>query len=292
MSMTHYCDIPDDDIIFYALDDLPPGRRQEIKAHLAACSECRHRLAEYRKIARLLRHPALTTDSVAFQTAAHPQAAHGANHPHQGSGRFQRVAQWSSFPRWKPALLVGILLILTVVFLAPEVSRADFPLGRVIGVLTEPARNVPRVISGTQDQPGTLPSAPEPLRYDTADLPFRPVAPSDLPFGLELMDQTWPYPQDVVSRYENAAGLTVELIQTPIAASDLALSPTIETVMVLDTIIMQHTSPEPGAIAALYWVRNGFVFQMSPLRAPYGGLMAEDAYLIVRSLMHAQDAMP
>lgn len=290
--MTHHCNIPDDDIIFYALDDLPPGRRQEIKAHLAVCSECRHRLAEYRRISWLLRHPRLTVESVAFQAAAHPQAACRANQPPQSGGGFRRFVQRGSFPRWQPALLAGILLILTVVFLAPEVSRADFPLGRVIGVLTEPARNIPRVVSGTQDQPGTLPSTPEPLRYDTADLPFRPIAPSDLPFGLELMEQTWPYPQDVVSRYGNATRLTVELIQTPVAASDLALSPTIETVMILDTIVMQHTSPEPGAIAALYWVRDGFVFQLSPLRAPYGGLMAEDAYLIARSLMHAQDAMP
>lgn len=279
--VTQNCDLADDYIVLYALDDLRGARREFVEAHINACPACRRKLAEFQGLTQLLQQSAPVTGDPLHRAHIKAEIAHKTE-------RRQPASRMS----WRPVLMVGILLILTVAFLAPEMSRADFPLGRVIGVLTEPARNVPRVISGAQDQPGTLPSTPEPLGYYTADLPSRPVAPSELPFGLELIDQTWPYSQDVVSRYENATGLAVELIQTPTAASDLALSPTIETVMILNTTVMQHTSPEPGAIAALYWVRDGFVFQLSPLRAPYGGLVAEDAYLIVRAIMHAQDAVP
>lgn len=282
--MTHHCDLADDHIVLYALDDLRGARREYVEAHINACSECQRRLAEFRGITRLLQQSGTVADDVGHRATLRTRIASNQSDSPYTPGRSGHKRKLF---RWQPMLLAGLLLVLAVVFLAPEASRASFPLGRVIGILTESASDGPSALSSNQERPAT----PEPLRHGVAELPFQPVAPFDLPLGLELVDQQWPQPHVVASRYDNTISLSVELIQTPIAVSDLAISPTIETVMILDTIVMQHTSPEPGAIAALYWVRDGFVFQLLPLRTSQGGLMAEDAHQIAKSLMYVQDEM-
>lgn len=287
-----HCDLANEHIIFYALDDLRGARREYVEAHIAGCPDCQRRLAEFQEVKRLLREAGSTADDAAHRAAIKQDIRQRARTRRRHGGWRALVAPKSKLSRWQPILLAGLLLVLIVAFLAPQTSLADFPLGRVIGILTEPASNGLRIISSSQDPPSAPANTPEPVQYDAAELPFQPVTPAALPFGLKFVDQTWPYPQNAASRYENASNLTIELIQTPIAASDLAISPNIETVTILNTVVMQHMSPEPGAIAALYWVRDGFVFQLSPLRAPYGGLMAEDAHLIARALMQAQDAIP
>lgn len=279
--MTQHCGLAEDYIVLYALDDLRGARREYVEAHISGCPECRRKVAEFQGLTRLLQQSVAVADDPLHRAHIKAQIAHKAE-----------KRQPAHRTLWKPALLAVLILALTFAFLDPELTQADFRLGRIFSIITEPVRDTPRIIPSDRELPGTPLTGLSAPQYETQELPFQPIVPETLPLDLALAGESQPGSHELETLYANERGLTIRLSQGPTEDRDVSLSLTdMEVRYINGTEVLQLAGPD-GAVGGLFWGRNGITFTMLILEAPYGGLDPADASLIVEALMRAQDAGP
>jgi len=99
--------IPDEGLVAYDEDALPPDERDCATAHLASCPSCQRRLEGFRRVARLLRAATPWLDDPEGQAALIAHLEREAGLPRwQQTGR--RVSQRVPWPR----ALLGVKLVL------------------------------------------------------------------------------------------------------------------------------------------------------------------------------------
>lgn len=279
------CRLQPGELIAYQDGSLPMGRREIVEAHLAACNHCQERMATFRDTDRIIQEYAVIAklpeqSRAALRTRLQKEADSRAGRSEHLHLRFISLPQ---------SLVARLLVALLVLLLAlPPATQAGFPLGRFVHFAeVEVKERLPfeeqEVIRHVAPSDSNI-SAPS---FDT-------VAPAELPFGLVRVEQSVPDPKRLELLYRNDADVALLVTQLPAEEGFLTLEREGTEITVIDgTDVLILKDPRPDTVAALFWERDGVVFNVMVIEAPtgkYGGWKREDALRVVEALIEAQDA--
>lgn len=261
-------DLPAEDLIAYADGELRGARKEVVEAHLAVCANCRTRLAEFRQVDRALREGSPPLDDPAARAALRARIA-----------RTAARAERPVWPRVMRALGAAVLVILAVIAL-PVSSSARGGIARFLRFDAFPAA-APRPAGRELSRPATR-GVPPPV----GSLGFVAVEPARLPLGLALVERSAPHPARLELTYQNSAYLKVVIVQEPAATTSFwASAPNARTVWIDGAEVLWLQDPRPGTVSMLAWERGGVLFTLTPVIAPAGGFLFEDARQVVAALL-------
>lgn len=271
--MTPRCDLPSEDLVAYADDELDAAGRARLDAHLLACPTCRHRLAAFHEVDRLLRAASPPLDDPAGRAALRARLA-------LETGRRARPSR----PRRLLAAALILLALAAISGLVVTGTQAGWA-----HVFRVPASPVPATLPAGQAPPGTRLTGVRPAPPDAGPATFPTVEPASLPLGLALVERSTPNPERRELLYRNPDGLALLLVQVP-ARGPLYRPEDRERVTIVgDTEVLWLRDPRPDAVSGLLWIWRGIVFDVRVLVAPPGGFLSEDARRIVMALIEAQE---
>jgi hypothetical protein len=283
--VTNPCRLDLGNLIAYQDGTLPPGRREIVEAHLAACRHCQARLAAFYDVDRILQTKALPS---VFPEHRRSQLRARLNQEGRRQGGGRRYLRLRT-PRSQPILTKVFAALLMLFAVVPAATQAGFPLDRVVHFAEIKIKQA--LPLDAQDPIQHV----DPAAPNLSSTAFHTVAPRELPLGLLRVEQSRPDPDRVETLYRGHDSVAILIAEVPAEVGQVTLNPTEADLMtVRGTQVVYLRDPRPEAVSALFWERDGVFFEVLVIEAPRGaagGLEHTEAVLIVEALIREQDAM-